>query len=98
MPGVQMPRCVVAMKGGLQSRTDRLFGQTLDRGDGAAICLRRCDHAGANLIAVEQHRAGTAIAGVAADLGSRQSTAAADDVGQPVAGCGHQRSLHAVQL
>ena len=41
------------------------------------------DEAGADRLAVEEHRAGAAVAGVAADLGAGQAELVAQHLGQP---------------
>ena len=47
--------------------------EALDRLDRAARDLAHRDQAGADLPAVEQHRAGAAVAGIAADLGAGEA-------------------------
>jgi hypothetical protein len=58
-------------------------GQALDRLDGAAADLAHRDQAGADLPSVEPHRAGAAIARVAADLGAGKPEIVAQRRGQP---------------
>ncbi len=77
------------MEGGLQRIEPAAFGETLDGHDRAALDLRRGDEAGADLRAVEQHRAGAAIAGIAADLGAGQPQILTQEVGEPADGGRH---------
>ena len=64
-------RRAVAQEGGLQgARRPATLRQALDRRDLAPGCLRAGDQAGAGDLAVDHHRAGAAIAGVAAELGA----------------------------
>ncbi len=83
-------RRAVAMKGPLQGRRLAVPGEALDRGYAAPAHLPQRHHAGAHLRAVQQHRARAAVAGVAADLGSRQSQVLAQDIGEPA----DRRRLH----
>jgi hypothetical protein len=48
-------------------------GQALDRGDLGAVGLHGQDRAALHRVAVEVHRAGTAVGGVATDVGAGQS-------------------------
>ena len=57
--------------------------QAFDRHDRAVLRLADRDQAGADLRAVQQHRAGAAIAGIAADLGAGETEIVAQHVGQP---------------
>ena len=59
------------------------LAQPFDGGDRAAFALAAGDEAGADRLAVEQHRAGAAIAGVAADLGAGQAELVAQHGRQP---------------
>jgi hypothetical protein len=83
MPGVQMPHWAApcARKACAQA-VDPVRPGGLDRGDVAAVGLRRRHEAGAGLRAVDQHGAGAAIAGVAADLGAGEAEALAQRVGE----------------
>ena len=62
-------------EGVLQSGHGRVGGEAFDGGDRAIRHLAERNEAGADLGAVEQHRAGTAIAGITADLGAGLSPA-----------------------
>ena len=75
-------RRAVAVEGPLQAREGAVPGQALDGEDVAARDLAQRHQTGANLLAVEQHRAGAAIAGVAADLGADQPELLAEHVGE----------------
>ena len=57
-------------------------GETFDRRHRAPVALADADDARADLLAIEQHRARTAIAGVAADLGAGQAELVAQGVGE----------------
>ncbi len=74
MPGVQMPHCAApwARKGLGKRLAKRIVPQPLDGRHGRTVDLAERHHAGAGLLAVDEHRAGAAIAGIAADLGARQ--------------------------
>src|SRR5271156_4314141 len=62
------------MKGRPKPSHDRIaVAETLDGFDGAPLDLPDAGQAGANGFAVEEHRAGAAVAGVAADLDASQS-------------------------
>ena len=70
-------------------------GQALDRLDRPAVHLAHRHQAGADLPAVEQHGAGAAVAGIAADLGAGEAEVVAQRGGQardrraaPVGGAG----------
>ena len=65
---------------GLERRRAVGPGETLDRLDAPAVDLARGDEAGADLLAVEPHRARAAVAGIAADLGAGQAEVLAQDV------------------
>jgi len=56
--------------------------RTFDRVDVGAFRLGRGDQAGAGLAAVDEHRAGAAVAGVAADLGADELKAVAQRTGE----------------
>ncbi len=62
----------VALEGRLEGRKRAVGGQALDRCHFSTGHLPDRDQAGAHLLAIEQNRAGPAIAGVAADLGAGQ--------------------------
>ena len=66
-------RRAMAQEGGAAARVSRGVAEALDRGDRAARDLRRRGQAGADRRAVDQHGAGAAIAGIAADLGAGQA-------------------------
>ena len=74
-------RRVMPMKGRLQRPAYGKLGQTLDGDDRPAIRLLCRDHARAYLRAIHQHRARTAVAGIAANLGARQAEPAPHNVG-----------------
>ena len=57
--------------------------RAFDRRHRAAGALADADDARADLFAAEQHRAGAAVAGVAADLGAREAELVAQGVGEP---------------
>ena len=62
-------RGAVEMKGGAKPSHDRVaVAETLDGFDGAPFDLPDAGQAGADGFAVDEHRAGAAVAGVAADL------------------------------
>ena len=65
---------------GLERRRSVGPGETLDRLDAAAVDLARRDEAGADLLTVEPHGAGTTVAGVAAHLGAGQAEVLAQHV------------------
>src|SRR5438270_462951 len=58
-------------------------GQSLDGRDLAAVRLAHRHEAGAHLVAVEAHRAGAAVAGIAADLRAGQAQVLAQHVHEP---------------
>jgi len=90
--GAQVP-----VEGGLDGRQPPVAAQALDGGDGAAARLGHGREAGAHLPAVQQHRAGAAVASVAADLGAREAQLVAQQVRQPRGGRrahGHRRAVH----
>ncbi len=62
----------VALGRRLVARKPLVTRESLDRAHLAALALPDRDQAGAHLLAVEQHRAGAAVACVAADLGAGQ--------------------------
>ena len=64
----------MGVKGRAKLRDDRLaVAEALDRFDRTPVHLPDGGQAGANRLAVDEHRAGAAIAGVAADLDARQA-------------------------
>ena len=76
MPGVQMPHWAAPWaRKDFCSAVERAVAvaQALDRLDRAARDLAHRHQAGADLSPVEQHRAGAAVAGVAADLGAGEA-------------------------
>src|SRR6185369_12753816 len=56
--------------------------RTFDRVDVGAFRLGRGDQAGAGLAAVDEHRAGAAVSGVAADLGADELKTVAQRTGE----------------
>jgi hypothetical protein len=58
-------------------------GETFDRHHLPVLHLRRRDHTGADLPAVDPHGAGAAVAGIAADLRAGEPEVLAQHVGQP---------------
>ena len=85
---------VVGVECRLQRAPERKPGEPLHRHDRFAVRLRGGDHARAHLRAVDQHRAGAAVAGVAADLGAREPQPAPHDVAEAFAR-GHGDALRA---
>ena len=76
-------RRAVGDEGALQRRQRAVgAGEAFDRRHRAAVALADADDARADLLAVEQHRAGAAVAGVAADLGAGQAELVAQRVGE----------------
>ena len=74
-------RGAMRVQSGAQLRDDRLVvAEALDRLDRTPFRLPDGGQAGANRLAVDQHRAGSAIAGVAADLDARQAALLAQDM------------------
>ena len=75
MPGVQMPHCAApwARNDACSAASVPCRRQALDGLDRAARDLAHRHQAGADLPAVEQHGAGAAVAGVAADLGAGEA-------------------------
>src|SRR4051794_20329811 len=71
---------VVALESVLQRREHRLTGKRLDRFDARSVGLDREDAAGAHRYAVESQRARTADPVLAADVGTREPEAVADEV------------------
>ena len=82
IPGVQAPHWAPpqARNAAWSARRAVGPGETLDRLDAPAVDLARGDEAGADLLAVEPHRARAAVAGVAAHLGAGQAEVLAQDV------------------
>ena len=67
-------RGAMGVQGGAKLRDDRLVvAEALDRFDRTPVRLPDGGQAGANRLAVDEHRAGSAIAGVAADLDAGQA-------------------------
>ena len=75
-------RRAMVEEGLLQRRERAVRRKALDRLDRAAGHLAHRDQAGADLPAVEQHRAGAAVAGVAADLGAGEAEIVAQRGGE----------------
>ena len=93
MPGVQMPHCAApCARNAARSRSVTPSGPAPRRCDRRAVRLRGRDQAGADLLAVHQHGAGAAIAGVAADLGAGQAELVAQRVGERGEGRRRRRS------
>ena len=64
----------MSVKGRAKLRDDRLaVAEALDRFDRAPLRLPDRGQAGANRLAIDEHRAGATIAGVAADLDAREA-------------------------
>ena len=84
-------------EGLLQARSLRIGGQPFDGGDRAPRHLATGHKAGAQLFAVDQDRAGAAVAGVAADLGAGETEHVAQRVAQSVARIRVQRRRAAVE-
>src|SRR3546814_15501841 len=63
-------RSAVVAEGLLQAPAIGIAGQPLDGGDPAALGLAAGQQTGAELLAVDQHGAGAAVAAAAADLGA----------------------------
>ena len=64
----------MAVKGRAKLRHNRLaVAEAFNRLDGSSVCLSNRSQAGANRLAIDKHRAGAAIPGVAADLDARQA-------------------------
>ena len=84
MPGVQMPHWAAPCATKACWSADSLppAGKSLDGHHLPAGALAGGDDAGADLLAVEQHRAGAAVAGMAADLGAGQAEFVAQQVRQ----------------
>jgi hypothetical protein len=87
----------VRMEGILQGAELAVLGQALDGDDRATGDLRHRHEAGADLAAVEPHRAGAAVAGVATDLGAGEAEVVAQDVGQAAHGIDVEVDLAAVE-
>ncbi len=70
---------------GLAQPRDERFGiaQALDGLEAASLDLADRRQAGANRLAVDEHRAGAAIAGVAADLDAGEAAVFAQSAAQP---------------
>ena len=78
-------RGAVEMKGGAKPSHDRVaVAETLDGFDGAPFDLPDAGQAGADGFAVDEHRAGAAVAGVAADLDASQSAGLAQRMAEPL--------------
>ena len=94
MPGVQMPHWAPPARGtpvwsGTGAAPRRRFGEALDGAHVAAIDLADGHQAGVHHLAVEEHRAGAALALAAALLGAGQAEVLAQHVEQP-AHAGHR--------
>jgi hypothetical protein len=87
----------VAEEGVLQRVQFAVLGQALDGDDAAAFDAGDGDQARTDLAAVEQHRAGAAIAGVAADLGAGETERVTQHVGEALHGVGLELDGAAVQ-
>ncbi len=62
----------------------RAGGESFHGRDFASFDLAGCNQAGADRLAIKQDGAGAAVAGVAADLGSRQSETLTQYLGEPL--------------
>ena len=93
MPGVQMPHCAApcARKAFTQPVGHAVGAGALDCMDRRAVRLRGRNEAGADLLAVHQHRAGPAIARVAADLRAGEPKLVAQAIGERRERSGRQR-------
>ncbi len=85
------------MESPLHRRAQPVLRQTFDRRDGLPGHLPDRDEAGASLFAIDQHRTGAAIAGVAAALGPGRTEAEAQHVAQPGIGAVGDADAPAVQ-
>ena len=81
-------RRAVTQESPLQVRQGVLPGQPLDGDHVAPGRARQRRQAGADRLPVEQHGAGAAVAGIAADLGAGQPQLAAQHLREPPARCG----------
>jgi hypothetical protein len=70
--------------------------ESFDRGDLPTADLTERHETGADRLAVQAHRARTAVAGVAADLGAGQPEVVAEDIAQPAHRVALDRDLEAV--
>ena len=84
---MQKPHCSpkFSMKACCSGCSSSSVGQTFDGADGAAFRLHGEHQAGADRLAVEQHRAGAADAMLAADMGSGLAAIVTDRVDQRAA-------------
>ena len=101
MPGVQMPHCAAPWATKARCRFESAPSAPARPSTVvtvAAFALADGDDAGAHLLAVEQHRAGAAVAGVAADLGAGQAELVAQRVGEPPRRIADELALAAVDL
>ncbi len=73
-----------------------ILGNPLDRGDGPAACHHRQHQAGIDPLALQQHRAGAALAEVAATLGAGEMQPITQRVEQRGAGIDHERVIRAI--
>ncbi len=72
-------------------------GQALDGGHVAALGLGRGHHARAHLTAIDQHRAGATVAGVAADFGAGKAEVVAQHMGESLDGISRDLGRAAVE-
>ena len=88
MPGVQKPHCRPwqSMKACWIGWRSPPCGQAFDAGDAPALGLQRQHRAALHRLAVEQHGAGAALAGVAADMGAGQAELLAQHFDQQALG------------
>ena len=86
----------VAQEGGLQGGEGGA-GEALDGGDAAAGGAGGGGQAGADRVAVEEHGAGAAVAGVAADLGAGEAGCLAEEVGEAAGRGGLEAGRAAVE-
>jgi hypothetical protein len=80
----------------LQIIEPRWLAKPFNGRDSCPLALSDGNHAGTDLVAIQQHRAGTTIAGVAADLGSFEAELVTKYVRQPpqsVAAIGARRAV-----
>jgi hypothetical protein len=100
MPGVQIPHCAAPWLWKL-SRQPRVAGSLCDqageRVDARPVRLWAAVRQAQTGVAVQQHGAGAAIAGVAADLDVPRAQGFPQKAGQALSGHGAGRDLGAVQ-
>ena len=88
----------MAMEGFLQLAQMPFGTEPLDGHDIAAFDLPQRHQAGADLLALQQHGAGAAIPGIAADLGAGQAQILAQRLGEAPGGRGLHGDAGTVQM